>query len=139
MMRLWSIAVALGVLSPSAWAEASAIPAAGAGQMLFGLAVVIGLVFAVAWIARRLGVSGQDASPLLRRVAALPVGPRERIMIVEAGNDWLVVGVTSQSIQTLHTMPKGEIPEGQAHKITSGLAGGFAALLQKARTGHAPH
>ncbi len=138
MMPRWSFAVALGAYIPTAQAQGAAMPVTGVGQMLFGLAVVIGLVFAVAWIARRLGVSGQDASPLLRRVAALPVGPRERIMIVEAGNDWLVVGVTSQSIQTLHTMPKGEIPEGPAHKITSGLAGGFAALLQKARTGHAP-
>lgn len=138
MMRPWPIAVALGAFIPAAQAQGASMPVTGVGQMLFGLAVVIGLVFAVAWIARRLGVSGQDASPLLRRVAALPVGPRERIMIVEAGNDWLVVGVTAQNIQTLHTMPKGEISEGQAHKITNGLAGGFAALLQKARTGHAP-
>ena len=137
-MRSLTIAAALGSLAyapQAAHAQGAATPVTGMGQMLLGLAVVIALVFAVAWIARRigLGVPGHDATPLLRRIAAMPVGPRERIMIVEAGAAWLVVGVTAQSIQTLHTLPKGELPD----IPVSNFAGGFAALLQKARAGHA--
>ena len=132
-MRRLVMAAALCGISHAALAQGAPTAATGMGQMLVGLAAVIGLVFAAAWIARRLGVQGHDTSPLLKRIAAMPVGPRERIVIVEAGNDWLVVGVTAQSIRTLHTLPKGVVPETPA----SQLAGGFAALLQKARIRHA--
>lgn len=125
--------VLLAALPSAAQAQAVA-QAAGVGQMVFGLAIVIGLVLAMAWLARRLGMATIDqSSALLRRIAALPVGPRERIVIVEAGDAWLVLGVTAQSINTLHTLPKGEAPEPTAQK----LAGGFMALLQKARAQHA--
>jgi len=125
---------ALCAASLNAQAQTVAAPAAGMGQMLLGLAAVIGLVLALAWVARRLGVANQTQSPLLRRIAALSVGTRERVMILEAGEQWLVLGVTAQSIQTLHVMPKGVVPESPAQT----LAGGFAALLQKARSPHAP-
>lgn len=134
-MKLRSCAAALAAVVPGAWtplahAQATATPAAGAGQMLLGLTAVIGLVFALAWVARRLGVPGQSRSPLLRHVAALSVGSRERVIIVEAGEQWLVLGVTAHNIQTLHTLPKGQMPEVPALR----LPGGFATLLQKAVT-----
>lgn len=117
----------------SAHAQSGAAPTTGMGQMLAGLAAVIGLVLALAWVARRMGLQAPTQSPLLRRIATLAVGTRERIVIVEAGDRWLVVGVTAQNIQTLHTLPKGEIPD----TPTMRLGGGFAALLQKARTQNA--
>jgi flagellar protein FliO/FliZ len=113
-------------------AQTAALPSAGFGQMLFGLAAVIGLVFALAWLARRLGVPEQSHSPLLRNIAALSVGSRERVLIVEAGDQWLVLGVTAHTIQTLHTLPKGVAPEMPALR----LPGAFAALLKKAGNKH---
>ncbi len=120
------------MFAPSAQAQSAAVPAAGFGQMLFGLAAVIGLVFALAWLARRLGVPSQSQSPLLRHVAALSVGARERVLIVQAGDQWLVLGVTATAIQTLHTLPRGELPDAPALR----LPGGFAALLHKAGSKH---
>lgn len=127
-------ALGLLMLTPSAHAQSSAVPAAGVGQMLFGLAAVLALVFGLAWIARRLGVSAAGHSPLLRQISALSVGTRERVVIVEAGESWLVLGITAQTIRTLHTLPKGEIPEAPANALTNS----FAALLNKARNPHAP-
>jgi flagellar protein FliO/FliZ len=137
MTRLSSTAASawllLGVYTPGAYAQTAAMPAAGFGQMLLGLTAVIGVVFALAWLARRLGVPGQSHSPLLRHIAALSVGSRERVLIVEAGEQWLVLGVTAHSIRTLHLLPKGVAPELPALR----LPGGFAALLQKAGAKHA--
>ena len=126
---LWLRACAF---APAAHAQSVAVPAADFGQMLFGLTAVIGLVFALAWLARRLGVPAQSQSPLLRHVAALSVGSRERVLIVQAGEQWLVLGVTANAIHTLHTLPKGELPDTPALR----LPGGFAALLQKAGSKH---
>lgn len=133
MNRAGLAGAALLLAAQAAQAQTGAVPTAGMGQMLFGLAAVIGLVLALAWVARRMGLQAPTQSPLLRRIATLAVGARERIMIVEAGDQWLVVGVTAQNIQTLHTLPKGETPAAPAIR----LSGGFAALLQKARNQHA--
>ena len=133
MSRRLFAAIALSALAPSALAQAATTPAAGMGQMLLGLAAVIALVFALAWLARRLGVPLHETSPLLKRVASLTVGARERVLIVEVADQWLVLGVTTQSIQTLHQLPKGEVPVAPVN----GLSSGFAALLHKARGQHA--
>lgn len=133
MMRRLFQTMVLAAAAPAAPAQTVATPAAGMGQMLIGLAAVIALVFALAWIARRMGVPMHDTSPLLKRVANLTVGARERVLIVEVADQWLVLGVTAQSIQTLHQMPKGELPPAP----TPSLAGGFAALLKKAKGTHA--
>ena len=52
------------------------------------------------------------ASGVMRSVAALPLSPSQRIVTVEVGlgpeRRWLVLGVTAQSITTLHTMAPQE-------------------------------
>jgi flagellar protein FliO/FliZ len=79
-------------------------------QMLFGLALVLGLLFAGVWFLRKLtgnvGINGSIA----RVVGTTPIGTRERIVIVELGQTWLVLGVTPNSINTLAEMPRQPLP-----------------------------
>jgi flagellar protein FliO/FliZ len=37
------------------------------------------------------------------------IGTRERIVLVEIGDTWIVVGLVPGQIRTLHTLPKGEL------------------------------
>jgi flagellar protein FliO/FliZ len=46
----------------------------------------------------------------MRIVSSLPVGARERIILLELEDTWLVVGVSPGEIRTLHTLPKGALP-----------------------------
>ncbi|MDZ4073205.1 MAG: flagellar biosynthetic protein FliO [Hylemonella sp.] len=68
---------------------------------------------AVRWFQQRApgGTSNAAAS---RIVSTLAVGPQQRIVTVEVGPEgartWLVLGVTSQSISCLHSMPAGSTP-----------------------------
>jgi len=59
------------------------------------------------WLQRRLGAGGTSASAPLRIVAAVGVGPHQRVVTVEVGPEgartWLTLGVTGQSITCLHT------------------------------------
>ena len=55
----------------------------------------------------RMIVDAADYYALLERLMA---GARERILLVEVGDSWLVVGVVPGQIKTLHTLPKGELP-----------------------------
>ncbi len=62
-------------------------------QVVIGLVAVLLLIAAAAWLAKRLGVSQVGTSSLLRVVSTAAVGTRERVVVVEVGESWLVVGV----------------------------------------------
>ena len=98
-----------------ALAETATTTTAGvsAGAMLqtgLGLLVVFGLLFLAAYLLRKFG-SGRafGIKGPLRVVGGLMISTRERIVLLEVGDIWLVVGVGPGQIRTLHTMPKGEI------------------------------
>lgn len=80
--------------------------ASAVAQAILGLAAVLGLLYALAWGAKRLRLAQGTQPALLRSVAGLSVGTRERVVVLEVGDTWLVLGVTPQSINTLHTLPK---------------------------------
>lgn len=82
-------------------------------QTVLGLALVIGILFLAAYLLRKLnGGRGFGNSGPLRVVGGLVIGPRERIVLVEIGDEWIVVGLAPGQIQTLHTLPKGHLPAG---------------------------
>lgn len=131
-------ALAAAIILPGLWARASAASAAAqaepalsaAGSLLqvfIGLVAVLLLIAGTAWMAKRLGVAQGGPSGVLRVVASTSVGTRERVVIVEVGESWLVVGVAQGSVNALATLPKGDIPP----VVASGLNAGFAARLQQ--------
>lgn len=80
-------------------------------QMLLGLAVVLGLVLACAWIMKRLQTRAGGSAGIVRVVAGAAVGPRERVVLLEVAGNWLVIGVAPGRVSALHTMPRGELPQ----------------------------
>ncbi|ACX87663.1 flagellar biosynthetic protein FliO [Pectobacterium parmentieri WPP163] len=73
------------------------------GSVLAGILLFILLI---AWLARKLGFVPQTKqNKLLKVVSSCPIGQRERVVIVEVDNTWLVLGVTAQQITPLHTLP----------------------------------
>lgn len=92
-------------------AEAPGVSGAAILQMLLGLMLIIGLLFFAAYFLRKLngGRSFGNTGPL-KIVGGLMLSARERVVLVEVGDTWLVVGVVPGQIKTLHTLPKGELP-----------------------------
>ena len=81
-----------------------------AGSMLqfaLGLAVVLGLIVAAGWFMKRFSI-GPSASGLVRVIAGAAVGQRERVVVVEVGDTWMVLGVAPGRVSALHTMPRAE-------------------------------
>jgi len=73
------------------------------------LAVIILLILACAWLARRFGFAPKKiSSQELKLTATVSVGQRERVVIVDTADARLVLGVTAQAITHLHTLPPGE-------------------------------
>ena len=72
-------------------------------QMLFGLGLVIALIFFLAWFLKRIGGVGGLAQSGLRVVATLPLSTRERIVLVQAGDKQLLLGVAPGRVNLLET------------------------------------
>ncbi|WP_286805528.1 MULTISPECIES: flagellar biosynthetic protein FliO [unclassified Marinimicrobium] len=71
-------------------------------SVLFSLLLIIALIFALAWLLRRFGQGAFTNSSAMKVVATLPLGTRERLLVVEVGGQQLLLGVTAQQIRTLH-------------------------------------
>jgi flagellar protein FliO/FliZ len=75
-------------------------------QVVFGLAVVLAAIMGCAWLFRRLSNGMVGVPRHLRVVSAVMVGQRERVVIVELGDDWLVLGVTPHAVNLLSRYPR---------------------------------
>lgn len=75
-------------------------------QVLFGLVVVLVLLACCAWLLRRVSSSRTLGGAPIKIIGGVSVGTRERVIVVEVADQWLVVGVAPGRINALSTMPK---------------------------------
>ena len=95
--------------NPARMPQAASGPSAGSLlQTILALALVLALLAALAWAMKRYGPKMSGNSANLRMVGALNIGGRERIMVVEVGDQWIVVGASPGRVNALATMPKGD-------------------------------
>ncbi|WP_129644851.1 flagellar biosynthetic protein FliO [Peristeroidobacter agariperforans] len=95
--------------------EASQAPAAvGAGsltQVTLSLLLVLGIVFAAAWITRRLRGFGKFGNGALHVVTEIAVGAKERVVLVQVGKQQLLVGVAPGRVSTLYVLDEPVTPQ----------------------------
>ena len=91
-----------------------------------GLTLVLALIFLCAWAARRFGLQQPGSSRLLKVISSTMVGQRERVVVVEIGGSWLVLGVAAGQVRALHTLPAENRSEAVAAPATNGVTGAGA-------------
>ncbi|HEY1392743.1 MAG TPA: flagellar biosynthetic protein FliO [Methylibium sp.] len=97
--------------------------------------VIVAMIPLALWLLKRspygatLGAAGSGG--ITRVVSAMPLSPSQRIVTIEVGagdaRQWLVLGVTPQSITTLHQLAPQQPPAAPALNP----AASFASLLHK--------
>ena len=92
----------------------AAISSGSVVQVIFSLLLVLAAVMLVAWLLKRLNLPQYGNGNVLKVVSSIAVGQRERIVLVEVNDTWLVVGVAPGQVRTLHTLPKGSAPLAQS-------------------------
>jgi flagellar protein FliO/FliZ len=130
---LWLPALAVAADAPAVAASPTPSAAGSLLQVFIGLVAVLLLIAATAWMAKRLGVAHGGSSALLNVIASASVGARERVVVLEIGESWLVVGVAPGSVNALTTLPKGEMPAAAAPIMPGHFAARLHQIIDKRR------
>lgn len=93
---------------------ASAVSSGSVVQVIVSLLFVLAAIVLVAWILKRINMPQNAVGSALKVVSGVAVGQRERIVLVEVNDTWLVVGVAPGQVTALHTMPKNTLPNVEA-------------------------
>lgn len=79
-----------------------------AGESILGvvlsLILVVAIIFLFAWIMRRMSGSTFRSNSFLKVIGGVSMGARERIVLVQVGEEQLLLGVSPGRIQTLHKL-----------------------------------
>jgi flagellar protein FliO/FliZ len=98
-------------LAQTATNESPGVSSSAILQMLLGLSLILAVLFSGAYLLRRLnGGKNFGNNGALKVVGGLMISARERIVLIEVGDSWIVVGIVPGQIKTLHTLPKGVLP-----------------------------
>jgi flagellar protein FliO/FliZ len=90
--------------APQSSEPAAAVGAGGLMQVTLSLLLVLAVVFAAAWAMRRLRGFGKFGSAGLQIVTEIAVGTKERVVLVQVGNQQLLLGVAPGRVNTLHVL-----------------------------------
>lgn len=107
----------------------SVIAAESMTKMVISLVLVLVIIFAIAWLLKRFAVIPTAATGHLKVVSAAGVGQRERVVIVEVGETWLVLGVAPGQINMLHSMEKSAL--NTSEKALKNAGAQFSETLDK--------
>jgi flagellar protein FliO/FliZ len=79
-------------------------------RTIVGLAVVIGVIYGVAWVLRQVKASKQPraAGTGLAALASVPLGSGRSVHLVRAGRDLVLLGVAEQGVVPIRTYTEAE-------------------------------
>lgn len=75
-------------------------------QMFFGLFIIVGLIVGLAWFMRRMGSVGGTTTGNLKVLGGVSVGQRERVVLLQAGETQLLLGVAPGEVRAIHVLDK---------------------------------
>jgi len=113
-----AVAATAPAAAPVAVPPVSSALSSGVGsqllQLVLGLLLVVGLIFVLAWLMRRVQRAGPAGNQVIELVGSRALGPRDRLVLVQVGNEQVLLGVSPGSITALHVMTEPvAVPETQ--------------------------
>jgi flagellar protein FliO/FliZ len=95
-----------------------------------GLLLVVVLIFVLAWVMKKFNLSQHSQNGLIRIIAGLPLGTRDRIVLLQVGEEQILLGLSPGRIQKLHTLSNPIIQE-QEQVSTSAFAQKLDRIMGK--------
>jgi flagellar protein FliO/FliZ len=98
--------------APAAPAPSAPMPLASSSsagsllQTILALSFVLALLIGMAWFMKRYGPKTAGNGAALRVLGTLSLGGRERVMLIEAAGQWIVVGAAPGRVNLLCTLER---------------------------------
>lgn len=106
----------------------------GSGRHLVNVTLalmgIIGLIFAISWFVKRFSQGAFSANAHIKVVSAMPLGTRERIVLIDAGGQQILLGITATNINTLHVFETPIVVDAQVDN-QSDFSRKLMAILQQ--------
>ena len=115
--------------APHAANTVAPVGAGGLASVTFALLAVLAAIFAVAWLARRMRGFGSRVGNSIDILADVPLGPKERAVLLKVGTEQVLVGVSPGRVTPLHVLRAPiEVPKPTTAVVP---AASFSALLKR--------
>lgn len=125
------------IMAQQAVEKTSAVDPVSSSYMLkltAGLVLVVGLVFFLAWLVKKTQLVQGSNSGLIKIVSAISVGQRERIALIQVGEEQILVGLTPGRIDKLHKLEKTLSVDNAAVPATNAFQQKFQQLINKGKS-----
>ncbi|MDH1572782.1 flagellar biosynthetic protein FliO [Pseudomonas sp. GD03746] len=126
------------VIAAAAPAVVATPPAAAPGslggqlaQMVLGLLLVVGLIFFLAWLLRRMQGAVPKGGQVIEVIGSRAIGPRDRLLLVQVGKEQILIGHTPGSIEALHVLAEPVEVPASARQATPEFAQRLMELMGK--------
>lgn len=101
-------------------------------QLVFGLLLVLGLIFFLAWLLRRVQQAGPASKgQVIELIGSRALGPRDRLMLVQVGNEQILLGLSPGTITALHVLKEPVPVPSTSEKATPDFAQQLLKILGK--------
>lgn len=115
LVRAWALFVGLSLSSPLRAQTVSDVkqkdvsvfsgtnPTSGIEEVAFSLAIVLALIFLLAWLLKRFAPGvGRMGNKHMQVLSSLSLGGKERLILVDVAGTQMVLGVSSDGVSCLH-------------------------------------
>ncbi|KNX76766.1 flagellar assembly protein FliO [Pseudomonas sp. 250J] len=130
-----ALLVSEAVIAAAEPAAASTAAPGGLGaqlaQTVIGLLLVVGLIFFLAWLLRRMQGSAQQGAQVIEVIGTRAIGPRDRLLLVQVGKEQILIGHTPGSIEALHVLAEPVDVPASARQATPEFAQRLLELMGK--------
>ncbi|WP_448111434.1 flagellar biosynthetic protein FliO [Pseudomonas lini] len=133
-----ALALSFSVLAAEPAATAAVAPAVSSGvagqltQLVFGLLLVLGLIFFLAWLLRRVQQAGPAGKgQVIELIGSRALGPRDRLMLVQVGSEQILLGLSPGTITALHVLKEPVPVPATTEKATPEFAQHLLKMLGK--------
>ena len=98
-MRFLALPSLLLALPAVAAEPAASMSSTGMGtqmtKLLLGLLLVIGLIFLLAWLLRRMQQLNPRSNQAIKLISSHALGPRERLVLIQVGSEQVLLGLSA--------------------------------------------
>ena len=102
-------------------------------QVLLSLIVVVGVIVLLSYLVKKLNLQSRAGAGAVRVLSVVPIGAKDKLLLVEVGDEQLLLGSSPGSVTKLHKL---EAPiEMDAKATTSPEQGSFLSVLSSVRRG----